>query len=450
MEVGRAGDAMPEVDAAAAVMAEVDALADELVELAAALVKTPSVAPNYPGVDNDDPHVKGGEAACNALVAEAMRAFGCEVSMVELASGRPNAAGRLRGVGGEGARSVVLNGHVDVVPYGRLEDWERDPVGGEVSDGRLWGRGSCDMKGPVAAFVKGAEAVVRSGIRLRGDVILQSVIAEEVGESEIGTRGVLKAGFSADVAISTEPTGVGIKDGVPCIEIICPRAVLLALTVPGKSAHVGYRHELIHPGGRGDALGVNAIEKAMYVMQAVQQLEQNWSRISRPPFPPGKFVLHPGVIEGGTIGATVPYFAAEYCTIRYSIWFDPDKSYDELEREVEDFVLRACSLDPWLAEHLPTFEWSDHFGHHEIAPDSPLVQALGRAHARVMGRPVELRSGDASGDGVVMYEYGLPTLMYGPGDLSRAHAANEYIEVDELIRAAKVYALTMLDWCGAA
>ena len=131
------GPAAVPLDVRDRVLAVVDDMEGELVDLAAQLVRIPSVAPNYPGVDNDSDHVRGGEAACNRLLADVMSGFGCDVATVEVEDGRPNVVGVQAGSGGAGGRSLVLNGHVDVVPYGRLEDWERDPVSGEVADGRI-------------------------------------------------------------------------------------------------------------------------------------------------------------------------------------------------------------------------------------------------------------------------------------------------------------------------
>jgi acetylornithine deacetylase len=258
---------------------------------------------------------------------------------------------------------------------------------------------------------------------------------------------VLDAGFGGDAAISAEPT-VDIRDGTIDIEIISCRAVLLKLTVVGKATHVGFRNELIHAGGLGDAIGVSAIEKAIFVMEAIARLEGNWARVSRPPFPAGKFILHPGVIHGGPSGVEIPYVIPDSCTIDYSVWFDPSRTHESIQAEIEDYVLRACSLDPWLSEHPPQFVWYDQYGHHEIAPDAPLVQALAATHRSVAGADVRLRAGYASGDGVVLFESGIPTLVYGPGNLARAHAANEYIDVDELMTATKVWALTTAAWCG--
>jgi acetylornithine deacetylase/succinyl-diaminopimelate desuccinylase family protein len=430
-----------------ALCAIVDSMTDEIVELTCQLVKIESLSPTYPGVDTAA--ALGGEAACNEALAEVMRTIGCDVELVEASPRRANAVGVYRGSGGHRARSLAFNGHLDVVPYGALDQWSVAPTGGVVRDGRIWGRGSCDMKGPVAAMIKAVDALARSGVRLAGDVVLQCVVGEEAGDQHFGTGAVVEAGYGTDAAIVTEPS-VDVSQGRRMgVNVVSNGLVVMRMTITGKSTHIALRHELVFPGGRGDAIGVNAIEKAVFLIGALHKLEQNWALEKRHPlFPPGKFNLHPGVIRGGPVGAQIPFLTSEYCTVEYAIWYHPDESLESVQREVTQFIHDACRLDPWLSRVPPTLEWPTGAGPYHIDPDAEIVAIVKDAH-RSVTRQEPLVAGFIAGcDATTLCEHGVPTLVYGPGELSVAHAPDEYVDIDELVQACKVYALSAAEWCG--
>ncbi len=181
----------------------IDRMQDEIVETIGRVVRVPSVNPKYPGVASEE--VLGGETRANELIAELYRTIGCEVDLWEEEAKRANAVGVLKG--SAGGKSLIFNGHIDTVPVGRHEDWKwSDPYSGRVEDGKICGRGSCDMKGPVVAQAMAARALQNLGIRLQGDLILESVVGEEVMDHEAGASATIRRGYKADAAIVSEPS----------------------------------------------------------------------------------------------------------------------------------------------------------------------------------------------------------------------------------------------------
>jgi len=185
------------------VFAAVDELKDELVQRVSAAVQIESVNPKYPGQVYED--VVGGEGEVSKFVAEVYREIGCEVDLFAVEPGRENAVGVLKGSGG--GRSLIFNGHVDVVPPGDPANWKSGtPFSGKVDSDRIWGRGSTDMKGGVLAQAFAAKAIVQAGVRMSGDLILEAEVGEEVMDHECGTTAIIKRGYRADAAVVSEPS----------------------------------------------------------------------------------------------------------------------------------------------------------------------------------------------------------------------------------------------------
>ena len=251
----------PETAAKAAALAEVDRAFDGQVELLAALVRCPSVRGETNGVQ--------------AVVAGALRRMGLEVQevgidgeaiaalpgyspaewdydgLIQVVGTLPGAAPG--GAAAGGGRSLVLNGHVDVVPAETAADWRHDPWGAEIEAGRLYGRGACDMKAGVAAVLGAVGAIRRAGIVLRGDVRVQSVLDEECGGN--GTLALLAQGFRGDAAVIPEPTGLALP--AACVGVLWGR-----IRVRGRAAHAG-----------AASSAVNAIEKSYVVVRALREME---------------------------------------------------------------------------------------------------------------------------------------------------------------------------------
>jgi acetylornithine deacetylase/succinyl-diaminopimelate desuccinylase-like protein len=450
-------------DARGRVERAIDDLASRALAAVGDLIRVPSVDPSYPGVDYAE-HL-GGEANANRFLATLYEAAGCRVEWVEIAPGRPNLVGVVPSGDQEHGRSLILNGHVDVVPGGRSEDWtDGDPWSGRMADGRIWGRGASDQKAALVSAVMAVAALRDAGIRLAGDLTLESVVGEEVGEHALGTAGVIDAGFRADAAIVTEPTAPVAADPMkpPVSLLVAPvSAGLLWLTVEvsGRRGHNNLRPELVRAGGVGELAGVNAVEKGVYLLTALQHLEQQWGqRYVHPLFKPGHFSLHPGVISGGPYGAVVPFFISEFCRIEYSILYPPDVDAEAIKAEITSFIRRSESLDPWLAGHPAELTWRFDWPPSVMAADHPFTASVARSRRAALGEPAHsgpdldprIRAFDAVDDAMLFNRAGIPALTCGPGSIQFAHAVDENVGVADVLAAIKVYAFAAIDWCGLA
>ena len=425
------------------VLQKVSGMKGEIVDLTSRLVKVQSINPLYPGVENEK--VLGGEKQCNQILKPIVEMFGCKATFVEKAKARANLAAVLKGTGG--GRSLILNGHIDTVPFGDSKGWKwEDPLSGKVVDGKLYGRGSTDMKGGIAAMVKALEAITRLGYILKGDVIIESVVGEESMSHELGTDAVTDAGYRADAAIVTEPTAP--PDRLAVVPVT-PGAIWFKVLVVGKPVHVSVRDELFRAGGAGDAIGVNALEKGVKIIEGLQELEQQWGLSKRHPlFKPGHFVIHPGIMKSGPTGVMVPFIISDYCDIDYCIFYHPSQSYSSVMREVEAYIRSICRLDTWLRKHPPKLEVVLNWPPAEIPSGHPIVRTMAASHLSATGRRAKINGFAAVCDAAFLDAKGIPAVVYGPGDLLVAHAFNEYVETSELVDSAKSIALAMLDWCG--
>ena len=428
------------------VIDEVDRLTDRMIGSLVDAIAIPSVNPKYPGQTYEE--VVGAEGDVSALLADLYREAGAEVGTVTVERGRDNACGVVGGSGG--GRSLLLNGHVDVVPSGRLDRWDGDPFRARVTDSTVIGRGATDMKSGLIAAAYAALALRRAGGRLTGDLVLQAVVGEEVGDHEAGTTAVLEAGYRADAAIVCEPSGQA--GSLPASVPVTPGLLWFSISLEGRTAHSGLRGMTIHPTLEGEDLGVNTVDKFWVVYQALRGLEDEWARYNRHPlFPPGYFNLLPGVLRANPSGILVPFFLADELTVEYCVYHHPDRSNEEVIAEIEERVLTACRNDPWLREHPPVFEWKLLWPPYALPEGAPLEAVLLDAHTLASGGAQPARTGFMGVcDLTWMDSKGIGGLVYGPGVGFTAHAENEYVEIAQLVQSAKTYALTAMRWCGLA
>ena len=432
------------------VLARVGELEPELVEALSQAVRIESVNPKYPGQDYDA--VVGGEGEVSKLVAEIYRGLGAEVDLFAVEPGRENAVGVIRGKGG--GRSLIYNGHVDVVPPGDPANWKSgSPFSGKVEGGRVWGRGSTDMKSGILAQAFAARALRDCDVELAGDLILEAVVGEEVMDHECGVTATVKRGYTADAAVVSEPSS---PPAPLAVVPASPGLLWFSLTVPGKSSHAAMRANTFRAGGLGASVAVNAIDKGVDMFQAIRRLEDEWGQTKRHPlFPPGHFTIHPGVVTGGPKGVLVPFFISEFMTIDYCCWYHPDEDPEDVKQEIVDHVERAAQLDSWLRDNPPVIEWKLSWPAFSVPVDHPICIAVGDAHeaaaegTRFAGRP-EVHGFAAVEDVTFLNLGGIPAISYGPGDLRVAHADDEHCEIDEVLTACKTYAVLAIEWCGLA
>lgn len=382
----------------------------------------------------------GNEGKAQPLVIETLKDLGCIVDVFEpendrLArytvdfnkgrnyNDRPNVVGIFKGTGG--GKSLILSGHIDTVPYNESE-WGFPPLSGTIHEGRMYGRGTVDMKAGLAAMVMAIAALKKAGVKLKGDVIIESVVDEEGGGN--GTLACVDRGHLADAAIITEGTGEQI--------IVTNRGVLnVEVLVTGRAAHACRKWT-----------GVNAVEKMIKIINGLAELERRWLATKTHPLLPSPTITV-GQIEGG-IGATVvPGSCIIKCDVKFLPYdIDEAMSAAKIKREFEDWVEMIALGDDWMREHKPSIRWYSEVMPYELAIDHPFVSAMRSAAEHVI--PGVSIGGMAGGsDARIMQNVGkVPTILFGPGGES-AHGANEYVAVDSYIRSIKALAAMAIDWC---
>jgi len=330
---------------------------------------------------------------------------------------------------GDGA-TLMLNGHVDVVPVGDPTAWSSpDPFSGTVRDGALYGRGACDMKAGLVAALAAARAVRRSGVPLRGDLLLATVPGEEDGG--LGTYATLRRGWTADAAVVPEPTG---------LDLITANAGALTfrLRVPGLATHASRRTE-----------GVSAVEKLVPLLAALERLETERNRDVDPVMArwPIAYPLSIGRVHAGDWASSVPDLLVAEGRLGVAL----DEPVESARAALEGAVAQACADDPWLRDHPATVTWwGGQFASGRLPAGSDLAARVAAAHAAVSsGTPAEWGAPFGS-DLRLLTGAGIPTLHYGPGESALAHAPDERVPLSELHTTTRVLALLALDVCGVA
>jgi acetylornithine deacetylase/succinyl-diaminopimelate desuccinylase family protein len=418
-------------------------LEQETVSLVQELVRIPTENPKLAQIE------AGAESVCQDIIEREMLALGCVIDRWDVYPGRPNVVGTLGGR--SGGRSLILNGHVDVVPAGDPANWTRDPFGGDIADGKIWGRGTVDMKGGLGAMLSAVKAVQQCGIYLKGDLILESVVDEETGGP--GTAQTIERGYRADAAIVVEPTGLTVNPVEGGLE-------WLRLVVRGVAGHSASRYRTVHAGGQGTA--VNAIEKMAKVLAAVQELERHWGNTKRHPLlPAGITTINPGVMIGGTGGGengipnvlTAVSTFPDYCSLELSLKYLPNERTEDVRAEFEDYIARVAAADPWLRDNPPELEWGIRgvsFPPAETPESHPLLAVLSNAAEAATGQPAIHKGIIAVTDLAWLGGAGIPGAIFGPGALGNAHGDNEHIGIADLTQGVFALSLAICEWCGAA
>lgn len=351
---------------------------------------------------------------------------------------RPNVVTRRRGAGG--GRSIILNGHMDVVPAGPRQFWTHDPYGAHVEDGRIYGRGSVDMKGGIASMIYAVRAIEHAGIQLRGDVIIESVVNEELGGYN-GTLACCLRGYEADAAIITEGTCCDIQPAHK-------GGQALRLLVPGKGAHANLWWR-----------GVSALDKAILLKQVLEdfQREREAETREKPYFnDPQQFPIPALVDTVWSLKAGDPELMSPPEAAILDFWCDalPGEDLDSIVNRLEQRLQHAANEDPFLCYHPPQLERRTimrPFYPTSVALDHPIVESLRESGRAVTGEESAIYGMSAACDAMIFNLYSAtPAIIFGPGDLALAHGPDEYIEIEQLVRAAKVMAHTLVSWCGVA
>jgi acetylornithine deacetylase/succinyl-diaminopimelate desuccinylase-like protein len=374
---------------------------DDLHRLLADLVAIDSVNPDLvPG--------GAGEAELARFVGGWLEDAGLEVELDEVAPGRMNVIGRAAGTGG--GRTLLLNAHMDVVGVDGVDR----PFEPRVEGGRLYGRGAYDMKAGLAAIMwAGAAAVRNPGA---GDVVVSGVCDEEF--ASIGAQSLAKR-VRADGAIVTEPTGADLA-----VCVAHKGFSWHTIEVAGKAAH----------GSRPEE-GIDAIAKMGAVLVGLEQLDRRLrSGISHPLLGTGS--LHASLIEGGRELSTYP----ERCVLQLERRTIPGETADVVEAELSGLLAELAAADPQVQATMETTLVRDPF---EVAADAPIVEAVRDA----AGRDLSVIGVPFWADSAVFSAAGIPTVIHGPGG-GGAHAAVEYVELDQLDRVAANLIAVTRTFCG--
>jgi acetylornithine deacetylase len=373
--------------------------------LARALVRidsrNPSLAPGGPG-----------ESACVALLRDVLDAWGFRTEVHDAAPGRPNLLARVGAA--RGGATLMLSGHVDVVG---VDGMTHAPFDAVERDGRLYGRGAADMKGGIGAMCAAAWQAART--ELAGEIIV-AVAADEEYES-VGTGVMLERGVRADAAIVGEPTRLEVMPahrGFVWIEIV----------VTGRAAH----------GSRWD-LGIDAIRLAGLLLAELDRVDAEELSASTHPLL-GRASLHASTIEGGIGMSTYP----DRCVLRIERRTLPGETGADAVAEVRRACAAVRARRPELAAEVSLLMAQ---GPSDVATDAPVVRALEDA-LRERGEGVRVAGMSAWTDAALLNAAGIPSICFGPGDISLAHAAEEYIPLLEIDRATSVLATLARRWCA--
>jgi succinyl-diaminopimelate desuccinylase len=391
-------------DHADAAAAAVDA--DEVLALAQALIRARS---ENPGATED----AAAEVATGVLLA-----LGAAPSTIRGEAGRPSVVAT---IGGDAGPSLVWNGHLDTVPAGSPDTWSVDPFAGAVVDGRLIGRGACDMKGPVAAALVGAAAVVQAGVELAGSLTFHLVADEELagthGTQVLRDRGLL----TQSAAIVGEPSNLEVA--------LAERGgAWVTATTYGAAAHGSQPHR-----------GVNAITAmARFLLRLHEVVPDTIHPLC------GRATVNAALIEGGSAPNMVP----DRCVV------DIDRRTIPGETDPEKVLAPFAALADELRADDPSFDLRTEIREWILAAespgDTPIAEAIRAATAAETGAvPPDVGFTGITDARFYLNDAAIPTVIFGPGDLSVAHTADEWIGVDDLVAGARAYARIFASFLGA-
>ncbi len=333
-------------------------------------------------------------------------------------------------LGPAGVPALVLQGHVDVVPTGDLENWDnRDPWSGAIKNNAVHGRGACDMKAGVAANLAVVRALVASGVRLERPIAVHTVVGEEDGG--LGAFATMLRGHRGEAAVISEPTGGTVVTANA-------GALTFELRVPGLATH-----------GSSRLAGHSAFDAFLPVHAAIVELERERNARPDPLFDgnPLPCPISIGTIRAGDWASSVPDLLVAHGRLGVQLGEAPAAARLALERAVAE----ACERDSWLRDNPVEISWpGGQFASGRIDSTHPLVHEVVGSIRAVEGRDASLGAAPYGSD-LRLYTAlgGIPTLHYGPGDVSLAHGPREQVDITELIRVARSLALLAVRRCGA-
>lgn len=385
------------------------------------------------------PSITGQEEEIQAFLAEALAADGFDVEFFRADLDTLAADPRFPGMEvdhptlpvvvaaldtGRPGPTLMIDAHVDVVPPGEPETWTTPAFQPELRDGNVYGRGACDMKGGMVAAIEAMRHVRDEAHGLVGRVLLALVPGEEDGGS--GSFAVIRQGYAADLCVIPEPTGLDVV-------VAHGGAITFTLDVPGKAAHASMRRE-----------GVSAFDNLAYLVEALAADERRRNGAETDERMVAIGLPYPtivGQVSGGNWASTVMDRVVAHGRYGVTVHQDALGAAADLRRAVES----AAAAHPFLAENQPAVSvWGGRFDSARVPDDHPLPVGLATAHHEVTGRPPSLVGAPYGADmRLFVQEAGIPTVMYGPGDVRAAHAADEHVPLAEVVTCAEVLSTWM-------
>lgn len=413
------------------IKAAVAARRDEIVSLLLDLVGTSSVT--------------GNEGNVQRLIAEKLTASGLDVDVFESSKeeianyvmhvgeqssfvDRPSIVARRPGTGT--GKSLMLAGHIDTVPVEDRAKWTYAPEG-ELVGSRVYGLGSSDMKGGVAAAMIVPRILQDLGVNLQGDLLINTVPGEEDGG--FGTMSTILKGYRPDGIVITEPTD-------SLVTIASGGSLVFRITVTGKAAHGGNRNS-----------GVSAIEKFVPIFQDLLAWEaERQATVHHPLYDhfENKFPISVGLVRSGDWASTVP----DKLVAEGRLGFLPGETIEGMMEATRQRIATVAEHDEWMRDHPPTVEFfGGQFCAEEISPDHDLTQAALAAHKMITGSDTEISALTAGTDQRLWVHFtDSPALLYSGGIFSVAHQSDEYVEIDPILETVAVLTQMAMDWCGIA
>lgn len=356
----------------------------------------------------DTTNPPGNERQAVEYIADTLKPFGFECHFIEHEAQRSTLLATLKSSGERGA--LVFNGHVDVVPVG-AESWQHPPFAGVIENGRVWGRGSADMKGGIASMIAAAKAIAQTNFPLRGDLVLAATAGEEVNMMGAQSLVALPSSHNWQAVIISEPTSNQLG--------LAERGVLwLEITTHGKTAH-----------GSTPELGINAVMMMVKVLSEFEKLEI--------PFQPhsvlGNFTRSVNTIQGGVKVNVIP----DQCSVMVDMRTLPGQDHIKLLHSLEDFLAR---LEGEIAHLKASIRVVHELPPAETSPDAAAVRKFLSAANNYCGLQIPIAKVPFATEAAIFVPaLRVPTLILGPGNPALAHQPNEFIEISEMEKAAKLY-----------
>ena len=326
-------------------------------------------------------------------------------------------------------KSLILNGHVDVVPTGSKTLWDDSPWSGKIKDDRIYGRGSCDMKSGLASGILAVQVLKTIGFEPNGNVMIQSVVGEESGGC--GTLTNIVKGYRGDAAVILEPTSLKL----------CPiqsGALTFRLTIPGQATHAAMRWD-----------GISAIEKFNIINQSIIELEKERHSLFSVEYyesPDRVAPINIGTIKGGEWHSTVP----DSVIVEGRLGVFPGEPVSDARTAFSNHIIKVSNSDPWLKNNPPIIEWFEgQFESGQTDIDHSIINHLKEAYNNV-NNSNPIIEGVTYGSDLRLFtnHADIPALLFGPGDVRLAHSANEYVEIEEVLTCIKIISNLIINWCG--